>query len=157
MGFKRVMIVLFVCIFAGAIVSVLLGVNTTNYSKRLIDAFADDYEIQVSDVFRFDFDCAYVFNDCYISGDGFSTRYGLDLSISAVETGISENIHRIVFVDRDGKLVYEYQYDTNQINFNNEGVIIYPSTRLTKAPPLYPGTLTLHFESTDYYAQNNAE
>lgn len=143
-----------VVILLAIAVSIFSKHELSDYSQDLIAAFDNAREIEVSEVFDFKFDRAYVLHDCYISGDGFTSAYGLDLSISEVKPGTSENIHRIVFVDKDGNYIYDFQYDTNQVNFDNKGVVIYPSTRMIQCTPLIAGAITLHFASTEYYTDN---
>ena len=155
MGHRYKLMALLVCMIAILILSsavMHLKARANDYVDILTDAFDDNQDIQVSEIFDFDFDRAYVFNDCYISGDGFASAYGLDLSISEVRPGTSENIHRIVFVDRNGNLVYEFQYDINQVNFLNEGTIIYPNTRMIKCEPRIAEAITLFFASTEFYS-----
>jgi hypothetical protein len=143
-----------IAIFITITVIIQLKHESTDYLNNLATVFDNAQEIQVSEAFNFDFDRAYVFNDCYISGDGFALAYGLDLSISEVGPGTSENIHRIVFVDKNGNFIYEFQYDINEVNFDNEGVIVYPDTRIILCDPLIPGAITLHFETAEYYTDN---
>lgn len=155
MGHRYKLMALLVCVIAILILSsavMHLKARSNDYVDILTDAFDDNQDIQVSEIFDFDFERAYVFNDCYISGDGFASAYGLDLSISEVRPGTSENIHRIVFVDRNGNLVYEFQYDINQVNFLNEGTIIYPNTRMIKCEPRIAEAITLFFASTEFYS-----
>lgn len=151
---RRLMIICVVFLLAVASCVVFLAVKEPDYSEKILKSFDKAQEIKASEVFDFNFARAYVFDDCYISGAGFTLAHGLDLSIDEVKSGTTESIHRIVFVDENGVLVYEFQYHTNQIIFDNEGVVIYPDTYLTRVPSLLPGTITLHWESVEYYSDD---
>ncbi len=123
-----------------------------DYSERIIGLLEEKSYTTVADVFDFAFERAYVFNDCYISGDGFSERYGLELSISEVGTGVSESIQRVVFVDAEGNFVYEYCCDNNELVITEEGVVIYPDTIITRSISAQERPIQIHFESVEFYS-----
>ena len=50
-----------------------------NYSAKLISIFNEQEKATVQDIFPFEFERAYVFNDCYLSGEGFAISYNLDI------------------------------------------------------------------------------
>ena len=106
------------------------GGENEDYAEKLISAAGEQEKITVSDVFSFDFDRGYVFasDDCYADGDEFAKKYGLDISISQVGYGVSENVQRIVFVDELGAFVYEFNCLSDKVLFDEKGVIIYPET-----------------------------
>lgn len=139
-------------ISATLIITSLINSNANiDYTDKMITMLNENSEIKVKDVFQFDFDRAYVFNDCYISGEGFSERYNLDISIDEVESGVQEYIRRIVFVDDNGDFVYEFQYDATQLNAYEEGMIIYPDTVIEKCNPSIDGAITFKLHSSEYY------
>lgn len=122
--------------------------KTENYSEKIISAFHKQETINVQDIFSFDFHHAYVLDDPYISGEGFAKRHNLDISIEQVESGVSENIGRIVFVDGEGHYVYEFKYDTNKLAVLDEGCIIYPETVIEKVSS--ENLLTVNFHSSEF-------
>jgi len=128
--------------------------RSAKYTKTLIEKLNTQQQVKTKDVFDFQFDCAYVFNDSYLSGEGFAKRYHLDISINQVESGVRENIRRIVFVDEWGNFVFNYQYDSNELNAKEEGMIIYPNTVIKKTDPVIAGAITIEFLSTEYYIEN---
>lgn len=153
MGYKRRITLAGLLILLWIVACALIGCK--NLDSDFIDHLQKiptmQSEIQVGDIFTFSFDRAYVIDDCYLSGTGFAEAYNLNLSISEVSSGVSENIHRIVFVDKEGNFVYDFQYDINMINFATEGLIIYPDTQISLHPSLIDGVVTLQFESKDCY------
>ena len=106
------------------------GGKNEDYAEKLISASGEQEKITVSDVFSFEFDKGYVFfsDDCYAGGDEFAKKYGLDISISQVGYGVSENVQRIVFVDESGAFVYEFNCLSDKVFFDEKGVIVYPET-----------------------------
>ena len=155
MGSKRKLIVSMVLIlliaFAFVIVINISQTKETNYTEKLISVFDKHEKSAVKDIFSFEFERAYIFNDCYISGDGFATRYNLDISIPQVNSGTSENIQRIVFVDEQGKFVYEFKCDINDVVIEKKGIIIYPETIIERTSSAQNSQLTLNFNSTEHY------
>lgn len=140
-------------IFVFAMCMVLLfcfascGEKSEDYAKKLISAAGEQEKITVSDVFSFDFDRGYVFasDDCYANGDEFAKKYGLDISISQVGYGVSENVQRIVFVDELGAFVYKFNCLSDKVLFDEKGVIIYPET-VVKTEESYSEPLKITFE-----------
>ena len=106
------------------------GGENEDYAEKLISASGEQEKITASDVFSFEFDKGYVFSsdDCYADGDEFAKKYGLDISISQVGYGVSENVQRIVFVDESGAFVYEFNCLSDKVFFDEKGVIVYPET-----------------------------
>lgn len=125
--------------------------NEINYSAVLIEKLNLQQQIVVKDIFDFEFDRAYVFKDCYLSGEGFSKAYNLNISINQVPAGSQEYIGRIVFVDDLGNFIFEYQYDKNELIAITEGVIIYPNTTIKKCDCAKNGAYAFDFISSDYY------
>ena len=140
------LIALFFILFNGS-----LRPKNVDYVEELFSVFEEQETTTVDSVFPFDFECAYIFNDCYISGEGLAERYNLNISISQVEKGTSENIQRIVFVDKNGSFVYEFKCDSNKIVILGKGMIIYPETIIKKKSSASNTPLTLQFESLEYY------
>lgn len=155
MGYKRKLIVFFLLmlLIAMTCMIVIRVVQSRNveYKEKLVSILSVQEQTTVNDVFQFEFKRAYVFDDCYLSGDGFSERYNLELSISQVKNGTSENIQRIVFVDEKGKFVYEFKCDICEIVIVEKGLVIYPETIIEKKPSEHPNQLTIQFNSTEHY------
>lgn len=122
-----------------------------NYSAKLISVLNEQEEATVQDVFSFKFERAYVFNDCYISGEGFAKKYNLNISINEVKSGVSENIQRIVFVDKSGAFVYEFKCDNSEVIFSEKGMIIYPKTIIERKSSVQEKTLIISFQSSQRY------
>ncbi len=155
MGSKCRIIVGIVSVLLFSIVLVIVYSTTLNkeedYGAKLISFLNEQEEATVQDVFSFKFERAYVFDDCYISGEGFAKRYNLNISINEVKSGVSENIQRIVFVDESGAFVYEFKCDNSEVVFLEKGMIIYPETIIEKKSSVQEKTLLISFQSLDYY------
>lgn len=121
------------------------------YSAKLISVLNEQEETTVQDVFSFKFERAYIFNDCYISGEGLARKYNLDISISEVGAGVSENMQRIVFVDELGDFVYEFWCDSNEVFFLEKGIVIYPDTIIERVSSIQEDGLTISFQSLEHY------
>ena len=125
--------------------------KNADYCNKLISILHAQGKTTAQDVFSFEFERAFVFDDCYISGDGFAKRYNLDISIEPVESGVSENIQRIVFVNDEGSFVYEFKCDSNEMLVLEKGIIIYPETVIERVSPVQQEPLIIHFDSSEYY------
>lgn len=155
MGFKRKMIVGIVSVLLFSIVLVIIYSITLrkeeDYRAKLISVLNEQEETTVQDVFSFKFERAYVFNDCYISGEGFAKRYNLDISINEVKSGVSENVQRIVFVDELGAFVYEFKCDNSEVILLEKGMVIYPETIIERKSSIQEKTLIINFQSLEHY------
>jgi len=149
MNIKKI-IVLIICIILMIVVLVISN-RKEDYVSDLISIFNKKQKITVGEVFSFDFEKAYVIDDCYITGEGFSERYNLELSIDQVKPGTSENIQRIVFVDEQGDFVYEFKCDFNQIVWDKQPVIIYPETIIERKSFDEKMPLKINFRNVGYY------
>ena len=155
MGFKRKMIVGIGSALLFSIVLVIIYSITLkkeeDYRAKLISVLNEQEETTVQDVFSFKFERAYVFNDCYISGEGFAKRYNLDISINEVKSGVSENVQRIVFVDELGAFVYEFKCDNSEVILLEKGMVIYPETIIERKSSIQEKTLIINFQSLEHY------
>ena len=155
MGSKRKMIVVIVLILLFSIGFVIIfGIKQSrvvNYSAKFTTVLNEQENVTVQDVFSFEFERAYVFNDCYISGEGFAKRYNLDISINEVKSGASENIQRIVFVDELGNFVYELKCDNSEVILLEKGMVIYPETIIERKSSIQEKTLIINFQSLEHY------
>lgn len=155
MGSKRKLIVGIVSVLLLCIVLVMIystiPKKKEDYRTELISVLNEQGEATVQDVFSFKFEQAYVFNDCYISGEGFAERYNLDISINEVKSGVSENIQRIVFVDELGAFVYEFKCDNSEVILPEEGMIIYPETVIERKSSIQEKPLIINFQSLERY------
>lgn len=119
--------------------------RSEHYTAKLITILNEQEDVTVHDIFSFKFEQAYVFNDCYISGEGFAKKYNLDISINEVKSGVSENIQRIVFVDESGNFVYEFKCDSSEVILSEKGIVIYPETTIERESSIQEKTLTISF------------
>lgn len=123
-----------------------------NYDDTKFISILNKQEVAtVQDVFSFKFERAYVFNDCYISGEGFAKRYNLNISIEQVKSGTSENIQRIIFVDEFGAFVYEFKCDISEVILLEKGMVIYPETIIERKSSIQEKPLIISFQSSHYY------
>lgn len=155
MGFKHKLIIGILSLLLFSIVLVMIYNITLNkeenYNAKLISVLSEQEDTTVQDVFSFKFERAYVFNDCYISGEGFAKRYNLDISINQVESGVSENIQRVVFVDEFGDFVYEFMCDNNEVILSEKGMVIYPETIIERMSHIQEKPLIVSFQSFERY------
>ena len=158
MGHKcKLIIAIILALLVFLVLLVFVVINSTglkkdeNYSAMLVSVLKEQEAISVQDVFSFEFHRAYVFNDCYISGEGFVKKYNLNISINDVKSGVSENIQRIVFVNESGNFVYEFKCDNNEVSFPETGMIIYPETIIEKNSFTQEKPLIISFQSSEYY------
>ena len=156
MGFKCRLIVSIALVF---LLFVILGIiiyyitlqKEENYSDKLISVFSKQRETTVQDVFLFKFDRAYIFDDCYISGEGLAQKYNLDISINEVQSGVNEDVQRIVFVDELGDFIYEFKCDNSEVIILEEGIVIYPETVIERTSSTQEEILSISFRSIEHY------
>lgn len=159
MGPKCKLIVRIVLALLFSIILLITIYNATSkkqedYTSKLISVLNKQGMSTVQDIFSFKFERAYVFNDCYISGEGFAKRYNLNISINEVESGVSENIQRIVFVDESGDFVYEFKCDSNEVVLQEKGILIYPETAIARESSAQEKILIINFQSSEHYDQS---
>lgn len=153
MNIKReVIICVSVVLALFLIIGIIYAVKQSkeDYTEKLISVLSEKNETTAQEIFSFEFARAYVFNDLYISGDGLADKYGLDISISEVEAGVSENIQRIVFVDEAGNFVYEFQCNARDVIMPHKALIIYPET-VIKKEATQEKAIVINFESSEFY------
>ena len=149
---------IFTLILCGIMLLGLVACNQKNedYKSKLISVMNKQETATVQDIFSFEFERAYIFTllDGYLDGEMFVKKYSLDISIPQVEAGQADHIQRIVFVDKSGSFVYEFQCIMDDVSFvESGGIIIYPETTI-KRTALEEGKLTIHFESLERYDAN---
>ena len=113
---------------------------------------------EIKDVFDFDFDRGYVVADSYNDGKTFNKVNGLNLNIESLESLSADYIKRIIFVDKEGNLIYDYQYYLDDLVPKNEGVIIYPTTKVQKCESAVVGAVGFEFlgvQEADYYSKSS--
>lgn len=153
MNIKRNVIICVVLVLAvSMIIGIIYAVNNSkeDYTEKIISVLSEKDETTVQEIFSFEFARAYVFNDLYISGEGLANKYNLDISISKVEAGVSENIQRVVFVDEAGNFVYEYQCNARDVILPHKALIIYPET-VIKKEATQEKAIVVNFESSEFY------
>lgn len=155
--YKLIFASLLVAFLTFVILNVFCTNKKENYSEKLKNMLSEQKTIKVSDVFPFEFEKAYVFDDPYISGDGFSKKYSLDISIQQVDSGVTESIQRIVFVDENGSYVYEFNCDIEDIIISELGVVIYPETSICLLSSTENGDMIIRFDSLEYYDESRKQ
>ena len=152
MGSKRkITVIIVLMLFLLGLFGGLALIKERDYQAKLISALNKQEDITVQDVFSFKFDRAYIFNDCYLSGEGFAKKYNLDISISEVNSGTSENLQRVVFVDESGSFVYEFRCISSEILLLEKGIVIYPGTKIKQESLMQEKPLIISFESSEHY------
>ncbi len=153
MKIKGILIIIVAALLLVGLASLIIyGVTKTpNYNKRLVSEMEDAELITLKTVFSFDFHKAYVIDDPYISGEDFAKTHGLNISISQVKAGTSENIQRIVFVDSLGNFVYEFKCNKSDIIIAENGIVIYPETVIERTSQKGVTPLKITFKSMERY------
>lgn len=62
-----------------------------------------------------------------------------------------EYIGRVVFVDKNGDFIFQYQYNKYEFCAIKEGMIIYPNTVIKKCEPDENGTFMVEFVGAERY------
>ncbi|MBQ7821277.1 MAG: hypothetical protein IJ391_03240 [Clostridia bacterium] len=115
-----------------------------HYTKK-IKSLKPGESITVSEIFDFEFDRAYVFDEPYIPGEHLAEIYNLDISIDEGKVdSVTDNCGRIVFVDKNGEYIYHYVYFKNDILLQ-ERVVLFPSTIIQANIDTSCGRYTLEF------------
>ena len=125
--------------------------RSRDYNFKLVSAMNDEEMVTLKNVFSFDFHKAYVIDDPYISGEDFAKQHGLNISISQVKAGTSEDIQRIVFVDSLGSFVYEFKCNKSEIIIAENGIVIYPETVVERLSKEGEKPLEITFKSMEKY------
>lgn len=128
------------------------GQKNEDYTAKFISAMNKQEEITVKDIFRFEFDRAYIFHqeDCYLDGEIFAKTYDLDISIEQVENGMADYCQRIVFVNKSGDFVFLFECNLDEVHIKNKGVVIYPETTI-KREASQEKPLEITFETSEQY------
>lgn len=102
--------------------------SSSTIDNKMKEIIKEKSEFQLKEIFDFEFDRAYVFKDSYLSGDAFVKIYDVDIDISNMFfMPDHDHFMPIVFVDKEGKLIFEYQA-SNGLFFPDKGMVIYPNT-----------------------------
>lgn len=153
MKIKGILIIIIAVLLLVGVASLIIynATKAPDYNKRLISEMEDAEMITLKTVFSFDFHKAYVIDDPYISGEDFAKQHGLNISISQVKSGTSENIQRIVFVDDLGHFVYEFKCDSGEVLIAEKGMVIYPETVIERLSPEGDEPIKITFKSMERY------
>ena len=107
------------------------------YIVRMRELFEENETITLKDIFNdFDFAYAYVFNDPNINGETLAKRYELDLNLSNVKELNSDHYRRIIFLDENKEVVFNWVYSVYEV------LILVEDTMLSLTL-LYPGRCIL--------------
>lgn len=125
--------------------------KSNNYTESIIEMLKENQNIVVGDIFKFDFDRAYVIKETYADGESISKMYNLSIDNDKVKMPLNEFQKRIIFVDNKNKLVYDYRYDNAKLDIRNtETSIIYPSTRIKNIETDIKGSYGVIFINSEY-------
>jgi len=118
------------------------GSKANRYKNNMIKALEKTGEIELGEIFTFDFDRAYVMSEPYFGGKSLSNAVGVNITDKQVRPGSDESRGRIVFVDEKGDLVYEFRYDNFKFGIKEKSLIIYPDTKI-RACEVLIGVITV--------------
>ena len=108
--------------------------SSGDYCRKLYDSLTETGQVQLKDIFDFEFDRVYFINENYMDGEMFSDQYDLNLDIPQVKENVREEVRRAVFVDKNGKFIYEFRYEyADKLLPYREGIVAYPETKLRLA------------------------
>ena len=146
--------IIYIILVSNGLIDTYDNKRAEQYIEKMKTALEEKQEVEIREIFEFDFDRAYVFKDTYVDGKGFSSFYNLDISIDQVDKTYSEEVRRIVFVDEKGDFVYEFRYRMGKLYIKEEGMIIYPYTKFKKWESSIEGSQGIEFidvKDEDYY------
>ena len=125
------------------------------YRVKFEDCLINENQVELRKIFDFEFDRAYVFKDAYLDGISFCKKYNLDLNIDEVKETYHEEIRRIVFVDKAGNFIFEFQYTSGKnLIPQEEGMIVYPTTVVKRTMDTKISNRYIIFEFLDVKAED---
>ena len=156
---KKVKLLLVVVMVLLLSVSLITGCNripnNSHFRDKFVSVFNENEEATAKDIFSFEFDRAFVFKECYLSGEGLMVTYDLDSSIEEVKSGVTERLLRIIFVDKNGDLVYEFRYDIYEMCIEEMDIVIRPETKVYRVSAAGEEPLKIKFDSTEYLVRKD--
>lgn len=99
------------------------------YYEQLQDLQETTDSLTVGDVFEFEFDEAYVYEHPYGDEALFLKELNVETAVPLFQWDSGRHF-RIFFI-KDRCIIYDFVYDTMQINTAKKGITIYPDTPLT--------------------------
>ncbi len=151
---KFIIVLGIICVIITALFCVSCSTNEqVDYTQKMLAMLNEKSQFKASEVFEFEFDRAYVLlpEECYLSGEGFAKAHNLDISIDEVESGVDEGVHRIIFVDENGDLVYCYKLILSDLHTSEYGMVMYPDTIIKKCDEAPKGKVMFEICSDEYY------
>ena len=68
-----------------------------------------------------------------------------------MQSGVNEDVQRIVFVDELGDFIYEFKCDNSEVIILEEGIVIYPETVIERTSSTQEEILSISFRSIEHY------
>lgn len=103
------------------------------YIVRMKELFEDNETVALKDIFNdFEFAYAYVFNDPNINGETLSKRYNLDLNLSSVKELNNDRYRRIIFLDENKEVVYNWVYSIYEVLIFVGGYYVEPDVLVSR-------------------------
>lgn len=150
-------VILVIIVFKNIHISRYDKATADRYTKKMIIMLNRNESFEIKDIFDFNFDRGYVVSDSYNDGKTFNEVNDLNLNIESLESLSADYVKRIIFVDKEGNLIYDYQYYLDDLVPKNEGVIIYPTTKVQKCESTVVGAVGFEFlgvQESDYYSKS---
>lgn len=128
------LLILLLIVIVIAIVMPFSFSNThkSDYYHNVIRSYAEETKIcTIGEVFNFQFEKAYIAKQrTETYGDGAYFSQKLDVEINSDIQGLSSGIqNRILFIE-NRRVIFDYKYLRTAIEFNCEGIWLYPQTRI---------------------------
>lgn len=116
------------------------------YIVRMRELFEENETITLKDIFNdFDFAYAYVFNDPNINGETLAKRYELDLNLSNVKELNSDHYRRIIFLDENKEVVFNWVYSVYEVLILVGGYYVEPDVTISRED-VYTSAMVIRFE-----------
>lgn len=119
------------------------------YVLKMKELFEEKDSVTLKEVFDdIEFTYAYVFNDPNINGETLSKRYSLDININKAKGLESDHYRRIIFLDEDKNLVFNWVYSVYDVIIFVGEYYVEPGAVVSKEN-LDTETLVIRFEDVN--------
>lgn len=100
--------------------------DSNDYYEKMLLLSETSSELEMKEVFSFEFDKAYVANEPYGDEKYFLKKLDVDtaINIPTLETGAHS---RILFI-KDNRIIYDFVYEMGKISISEVGIWVYPSS-----------------------------
>lgn len=126
-------------------------VKDDKYTVRLREKLENEESVLLKDIFDdIDFTNAYVIHKTFSNGSGLKKLYNLDISIDEnnVKGTDKDFIRRIVFVDENKEVVFNWEYNVNKVFILEGGYYISKDT-VIKKEDVESAKLCIRFEGVE--------